>query len=150
MPTELYLDYESSSTEIRSPDPNDKWDAGDSTGDYWVTGVTLEKGWRDFFVSEEDISVGDTVHVVYIAYDSGSTFGTDGGYGEIVIVTKDEWKAALVEEYLEARVRGEYSYPKTKNVVTWPKDAGKEPVYLSGFGYFDHNQRVRNATFVVK
>lgn len=152
--TKLYMSYETESHCVREPDPEDSWDNGDYTGDYHVTGVRLTPGWYDSYETEEEVKAGDTVHVVYVAYDSGSTFGTDGGYGEIIAVTKDSVKAVMVEDWVEQELRLGYDYSfnrdkKNRASKPWPEGV---PVkgYLSCHGYFEHNQRVRIETFIVR
>lgn len=151
--TKLYLDYESESHCVREADPTDSWDNGDYTGDYHVTGVHLTGGMRDGYETDEEFAVGDTAHVVYVAYDSGSTFGTDGGYGEIIAVTKDAVKAVMVEDWVnrELRLGYDYSFKKDKNRASkpWPEGVPVK-TYLSCDGYFEHNQRVRLASFIVR
>ena len=151
MSTELYIDYHSTTTEVRAPDPDDPWDNGDTTGDYEVVGVRLTQGYRDKFTSDEEIVEGDVVHVVYVAYDSGSTFGTDGGYGEIIAMTKSEELSLEALMYTEAMVSsGRYYINKgDKRSVVWPDGLGPERTYYSCIGYFEHNQRPRLERFVV-
>ena len=70
----------------REPDPNDEWDAGDTTGsldDYGVS-IGLPNKKSRYYEEEksfnkEDIgfmpSVGDVVYLVIESYDDGCTFG---------------------------------------------------------------------------
>ena len=94
--TTLYIGYDSTRWEERAPDPDDPWDAGNYGGDYRVAGVFLSGGMRDYHETPEDIKAGDTVHVVYISYYSGSTFGTQGGYGDIIAVTWSIFPSLIV------------------------------------------------------
>ena len=146
--TKLYCSYETESHQVRPPDPEDSWDNGDYTGDYWVTGVHLTGGMRDAYESEEEVEVGDTVHVVYVAYDTSSTFGTDGGYGEVIAVTKDAVKAIAAESWTQAEIEA-FSYNRKRNTLEWPEGLPK-PTFLSCTGYFEHNQRVRLQSFLVR
>lgn len=146
----LYLSYDSETHTTRDADPDDPWDAGDETGDFWVTGVSLTPGMRDLYETDEDIKVGDPVWVVYVSYDSGSTFGTSGGYGEIIAVTKSAEAAQAAWGWTEEQIGHKYTRKgKGKKDFAWPSGL-TEPAYLSCVGYFEHNQVVKVDNFVVR
>jgi hypothetical protein len=91
----------------------------------------------------ETFEVGDTVHVVYVVYTSGDTFGSDGGYSEVLVATSDYETAAAAAKW--AREVKDFGYAKE------PWALGMEnPPYPSWVGYFEHIDDVRIFTGMVQ
>lgn len=134
--TTVYCMYSQTRWVTREADPTDDWDAGDEDGDYEVTGVSLMPGWRDSIDSPDEIKAGDIVWAVWVVYGTGSTFGSSGGEGQILTVTKDAELAVAANEWADGK-------------GTWPKELGDEP-YKNWTGYFEWLQHVRIETFVVQ
>ena len=107
--TELYLDYNASNHMVRQPDPDDPWDIGDTVGDYWITGVHLSPGMRDYYSTAEEIKLGDDVYVVYASYATSCTFGQTGSDGQIIAVTKNSDLASAAAKWAQMQYQYEPS-----------------------------------------
>lgn len=156
--TKLYCSYTSNTWSTRDADPEDPWDSGDEDGTYDVVGVHLGAGWYDAFDSPEEVVVGDKVWVVWVQYGSGSTFGSDAGYGSIVAVTKNEDLAVAAAAWAEGTITDGRSASlrpgrrPDRSAAQWPKELGdtEQGVYQSWNGYFEWGQVVKIASFVVQ
>ena len=88
--------------DVRPPDPNDSWDNGDTAGEVSNVVAFLEPAQVNYYGSSHgkdlgDVSVGDTVYAVVADYESGCTFGRDGGHADVLDVFTDREEAkALV------------------------------------------------------
>lgn len=160
--TKLYCDYDSRTWLIRERDYEDRWDQGDYDGYYNIIGVYLSSGFREEYESVEEIALGDTVHVVWIEYKSGSTFGKSAGHGEVIAVTKNENLALAAKAWGEASITVRHNRGKKNSYPQWPQELAP-PVYgdykyadltkqdlFPWTGYFEHAQVVKRAIFVVK
>lgn len=111
----------------REKDPEDEWDAGDTGGRVsnvtaWVSEETKESGWyhNDSIIRELPVEAGDKIYAVVADYSSGSTFGRDGGYAQVLdaFVSMDD-ALALQSAALETRStdswRQDYDYDFTFN-----------------------------------
>lgn len=147
----LYCSYESQRWITRDPDPQDSWDRGDYGGSYSVTGVYLSGGYRDEIQSSHVFSSGDQCWIVYASYTTGSTFGSEGGYGCIIAITPTSDLAIQVEKAatkldVELWPEGilkpywfnpsEYSFAKGKILAPW-------------IGYFESLDAIRTENFIV-
>lgn len=147
--TQLYCSYDQRSWTTREADPEDPWDNGDDDGSYDVIGVHLTGGYRDAIDSHEDVAVGDTVWVVWVQYGSGSTFGTDGGYGSIVCATKNAELAQAAAMWADGTIIG--GYGRKAAASPWPEALGdRQCTYEPWNGYFEWGQTVKIAPFVVQ
>lgn len=151
--TKLYCSYDGEYWVDSYPDPDDEWDQGSYGGTYYVTGVSLAPGFKDAYDTDEDISIGDTVYVVYVSYYTGNTFGTSGGHGQIVAATKNDEYALMAQQWCEdmiTKYKRRYSStePKEPKEPIWPERLPKLP-YTEFTGYFEHNQQVRLQEFIV-
>ena len=148
--TKLYCSYISNTWSTRDADPEDPWDSGDEDGTYDVVGVHISAGWYDAYDSPEEVVVGDTVWVVWVQYGSGSTFGSDAGYGSIVAVTKADGIAQAAAAWAEGTIS--HGRKKSADAPPWPKSLGDtdQAVYQSWNGYFEWGQVVKIGSFVVQ
>jgi hypothetical protein len=98
----ILINTEVSRVETRAPDPGDKWDAGDTQGQVDNVTATLtnmpEGDNYDSLVRELPVSPGEKVWAVVVDYESGSTFGRDGGYAQVLDVFTEEWKAHALRQ----------------------------------------------------
>lgn len=83
----------------REPDPNDSWDNGDTGGRVsnvfaFVTDLRSPQ-YGASHGKDLDVQPGDTVYAVVADYESGCTFGRDGGHAQVldVFTTGTEAKA---------------------------------------------------------
>lgn len=101
--TQLYVVYtEEEIDSYRAPENYGEWS---SDNHFSVDGVFLNKpehrGYTETFTTVFDVNVGDELHVLYIRYGTGDSFGHGSGYGEVIWVFKDldvAMKAAKVWE----------------------------------------------------
>jgi hypothetical protein len=142
---ELYCDYTVTRQNIGGYDPEDSWSRDSHTGDYVVNSVHLSGGMRDSVESPEGetFEVGDIVHVAYVVYTSGDTFGYDGGYSHLLVATKDIEVAMEAEKW--AREVSGFGYCEE----SWAKGM-KTPPYPSWVGYFESIDAVRIFTGLVQ
>jgi hypothetical protein len=142
---ELYCDYDQTSYNVGGHDQNDEWSRDSSEGDYWVTGVRLSGGFRDVVESApgETFKEGDEVHVVYVVYTTGDTFGSDGGHSSLLVATKD----------IEIALAAEAWAKKVNDFGTcdeeWARGM-KSPPYPAWVGYFERLDAVRIFSGVVQ
>lgn len=134
---EVYVKYWDERWNEGGYDPEDSWSRDSYGGDYWTTGVTLTPGAHDSYETNEEIAVGDTVYVVSVTYGDGDTFGSDGGYGQIVYVGKDKELAEKIEKWCGSASYGDKA----------PHNNDFYPYWL---GYFNWVQHVDLKEFVVE
>lgn len=139
---ELYCSYDQTEHNIGGYDPEDSWSRDSYSGDYWVTGVYLTGGMRDSVESNEDIKAGDLVYVTYAVYTTGDTFGSDGGRGCIVAVSKNYDIAIQAEKWCN-------NTPIDPIQIPWPPSL-PEISYRPWDGYFEYLDSVRTESFVVQ
>jgi hypothetical protein len=100
----VLIDTETYVYQTREPDPEDSWDMGDSAGyvsnviarDPGTRGVSSYRG-SDSIVIELPVKIGDTIYAVVADYESGSTFGRDGGHASVLdaFMTIEEAEALI-------------------------------------------------------
>ena len=146
----LYLDYETNEYVIDEPEEGDgPWlYQGSTGGHYMVTDVHLSPGWRDCYPTDEEYQVGDEVIVVWVSYSTGSTFGSTGGNGQIIAVTKNVDLATAAYEWI-GEDRGYNDPYGRKNGGAWPAALGDEP-YTNWIGYFESLEAKEMEFFRVK
>lgn len=118
-------------------------DWGESKG-FDVTKVSLTQEFCDeCFDLGEPVVAGDKVHVVYVVYDTGDSFGRSTGNGELVWVFKDEELARKAVSEIEKNSE-KYSIKidlGENRSMTWSNP---------GAGYFENITLVKYETFVVQ
>lgn len=141
----LYCAYDQTHRNVGGFDPSDSWSRDSHEGDYWVTGVHLSGGMRDEVESPfgETFEVGDHVHVVYVVYTTGDTFGSDGGNSSVLVATKDIGVARAADRW--ARDVKTYGHCAEDWAVGM-----ESPPYPSWYGYFEHVDDVRIFTGTVQ
>ena len=141
----LYCEYNQTHRNVGGYDPDDSWSRDSMEGDYWVTGVHLSGGMRDEVESPkgETFNVGDVVHVTYVVYTTGDTFGSDGGNSSVLVATNDIGVARAAERW--AREVETYGYCGEDWAVGM-----ESPPYPSWYGYFEHVDDVRIFTGLVQ
>jgi hypothetical protein len=141
----LYCEYDQTHRNVGGLDPSDSWSRNSFEGDYWVTGVHLSGGMRDEVESPKDetFEVGDTVHVVYVVYTTGDTFGSDGGNSKVLVATKDIEVARAAEKW--AREVSGFGHC----TESWAEYMERPP-YPSWVGYFETLDDVRIYTGLVQ
>lgn len=75
--------------ETRPADPSDSWDNGDTAGEVTNVVAFLEATEVSYYGESHgkelgDVKVGDTVYAVVADYESGCTFGRDGGHASVL------------------------------------------------------------------
>lgn len=102
----------------RERDPEDSWDNGSTSGFEWCISAHLTNPGYPFdnWTPEEhywyigpydtDFSAGEIIYVVEANYGTGNTFGSSGGYLEIVSVFRNEWMAKMVSNDIDRYIEG--------------------------------------------
>lgn len=118
-------------------------DWGETKG-FDVTKVSLTQEFCDeCFDLGEPVVAGDKVHVVYVVYDTGDSFGRSTGNGELVWVFKDE----------ELALRAVNEIEKNSTEFSIKIDLGENRAMRwsnPGAGYFERVTKVTYATFEVQ
>lgn len=142
---ELYCEYDQTSYNVGGRDPDDDWSRDSSEGDYWVTGVHISGGIRDTVESApgERIKVGDAIHVVYVVYTTGDTFGYDGGHSSRLVATK----SIEIAQAAEAWAKAVNDFGSCEE--GWAKGMKSLP-YPAWVGYFERLDAVRIFSGVVQ
>lgn len=73
----LKIDRRAYVSVIRAADPNDRWDRDNTSTDHELRGVHLSKDKSYDLFYDGDLSVGDTIYIVYAIYSTGDSFGHD-------------------------------------------------------------------------
>lgn len=134
-------------TSIRSSREGGQFGSWSSENLFEVTGAVEVKTEEYLYNTETlevpDVKVGDLVHVVYMIYSSGDSFGHGAGYGSILDAFSDINEAyRLVEEVNKQHREFEIKF-KCKN--------GEEKQYYnSGSGYFSSVTRVDISTQLIE
>lgn len=148
---ELYCDYDEESWCERERYDDDPWDNGDYAGRWWVTGVSLSPGFREGVETADDVKVDDKVWIVYVSYNSGSTFGTDGPYGSVISATKSLEQAQAVMAWCEEGAdwpEGVVSRHRYWSDGSWGQKGWQD--YRPWDGYFEWGQMFYIQQFEVK
>lgn len=128
---------------IRSSREGGQFGSWSSENHFEVTGVkeliVEEYPYNTETLEVPDAKVGDLVHVVYMIYSSGDSFGHGYGYGNIIDAFSDIDEAyRLVEEF--NKQNREYQ-------IKFKCENGEEKQYYnSGSGYFSSVTRVDIST----
>lgn len=100
--TKIVVSAETESWTIREANPTDQWDTGDTDGRVTdVVAYVESRAGGTYYGSSAcvdlDVKVGGTVYAVVADYSSGSTFGQDGGYAQVLdaFTTEAEAEALL-------------------------------------------------------
>lgn len=119
--------------------------------DFSVKGViTSSRGqWSGLAHSEEKFNVsfeaksGDTVHVLYMIYSQGDSFGRGRGYNEIIWVFNDFETAHQAQKDILDK--------KESWTINFQDEAGNKIEFSNpGAGYFEYVQRVEVESFVLQ
>jgi hypothetical protein len=136
------VNAETSVYTVREPDPTDSWDNGDTAG--CVENVSAyvtdnpEGDMYSYIIKDLPVSPGKKVWAVVVDYESGSTFGRDGGYAQVLDVFAEEWQAYALRQVALAHGNG--------SRLTYD---GKE-YHASWLGYFESLQSIDVWELVVR
>lgn len=135
----------------RPADPSDRWDTGDTRGQVKNVIAFLDprqtegyRGGESCARHLEGVKPGDTVFAVVADYESGSTFGRDGGYAQVLdVFTTQEEAGALLQAARKLPESESYAskYSFTHN--------GRE-YHRSWVGYFEQLQELAVWEIVVR
>lgn len=89
--TRIVVTAETNTWTTREPDPDDRWDSGDTAGEVSNVVAFVEQEKVHYYGSSHGkdlpgINVDDMVYAVVADYESGSTFGRDGGHAQVLDV----------------------------------------------------------------
>lgn len=137
---QIVVSVETEVWSVRDPDPDDSWDVGDTAGRVvgvrawelrdWENSTFRRYGGYDSWTGPLDVEAGDYVYAVVADYESGSTFGRDGGHCSVVDVFADIETADACAK--AAELAQEYRF----------KFQGRE-YYASWQGYFESLNELR-------
>lgn len=149
----------------REPNPNDSWDRGDTYTSHHVNGIVVLdddqlKNKRSWWTLDTklDVKPGDDVYLVWVVYNTGSTFGTAEGNVKYVDIFTDKEEAydcvkAINNHYTNhqeakhlARRRGRPS-PEDEWNVAYTHNGGVKTIWASWNGYFESLTDVRCQKF---
>jgi hypothetical protein len=138
--TKIVVSVETEVWTVRLPDPDDSWDAGDTGGRVvgvrawtardWEQNSFRRYGGYDSWEGGLAVNPGDYVYAVVADYESGSTFGRDGGHASVLDVFADITMADELAQVAENAV--EYSF----------RYNGRD-YYASWLGYFESLNEMR-------
>ncbi len=135
---------------IGGADPDDDW-SRDSTSGY-VSNVTAREA-KEFEVGAfqwyteswdgelEGVNVGDTIYAVVADYETGDTFGRDGGNAQIldVFATQEEAEG-LAAAALQKETRALPAYSEWRRGYDYSFTYNGKEYHRSWAGYFEHLQ----------
>lgn len=124
--------------QTRPADPDDRWDAGNTRGCVSDVNAWVARDWEtdtgyggyDSWSGDLDVLPGDYIYAVVADYESGSTFGRDGGHVSLLDVFVDIRTADSLAQVAEAAT--EYGF--------W---FGDREYYAAWMGYFEQLQDMR-------
>lgn len=143
----LHLDTSSYTDVIREADPEDSWDASDTSTSWTANGIHLsEKDGHHALPADFPIVVGDTVFVVYAVYSTGDSFHRgDGAYLEVISFHKNGTLAHKNAANVKARLGNDDKY-----AMTIEFDNGKKVTrHCPWDGYFESLDYVQVDSFTV-
>ena len=149
----LLIDFESRGGSTGGHDPNDSW-SRDSTWTEWTapnTAQLVDESRSGFYVTDteevgDDIHIGDIIHMVWVQYSTGDSFGRDeGAYHEIIGLYKTAELADKARKAIEDDRNKPYEFGDGGNRCEVPTfdGSGTRPVAtFSWKGYFESLDRV--------
>lgn len=133
--TKIVVSTEVEVWSTRDRDPDDDWDTGDTAGRVvgvrawecrdWEGNTFRRYGGYDSWSGELDVQAGDYVYAVVADYESGSTFGRDGGHASVVDVFTDIETADALAKVAESAEDYRFYF-------------GDRDYYASWQGYFEY------------
>jgi hypothetical protein len=139
MKTSIRLVYDSHKTETSRPDPEDRWDRGNTRSEWTIKGLEIvEKESYDSFEMEGEVKKGDEFWVVYAIWSTGDSFGQDeDGRFEVLCINKSRDLAEANYQIYDSMESYGYGAEDVGHFVT--TDSGeKVPAYAPWFGYFEN------------
>lgn len=136
--TKIVVSAEVEVWRTRDPDPDDSWDAGDTAGRVVGVNAWTAREWErepryggyDSWSGELDVQPGDYVYAVVADYESGSTFGRDGGHASVVDVFTDIETADACAQAAEQASEYRFEFQGREYYASWQ-------------GYFEYLNEMR-------
>jgi hypothetical protein len=142
----LHLNTESYTDVTRDSDPDDRWDADDTSTSWSLRGIMLsDVDGQHALPADFPVEIGDTVYVVYAIYSTGDSFHcADGEYLEVISFHKDRARA----NRNMAAANGPHA---SRHEMTIEFENGKKITrHCPWDGYFESLDRVDVESFVVQ
>ena len=122
---------------VGGEDPEDSWSRDSTEGHVDnVYAIETEEESRESYyddpIKDIDVDYGDSVYAVVVDYESGDTFGRDGGYYQVIDVFDNSEDADALLALARAYDTGKSSVLEYK---------GKQ-YYASWKGYFEYTQSI--------
>lgn len=142
MGTRVWIKLDQHSESTREASSDDSWDRGDTSTSWYVQGATMRENDRSSYYSAEyegDLKPGDIVHLLYVVYSTGDSFGHDhNAQFDFVGVYKNHDVAAANRAELEKFSDRNFSYEDGGNNAKLKTDDGQEyDYYVPWLGYFE-------------
>jgi len=127
-------------------DPEDSWSRESTDMSHSIRSVTESGNYFDL-VTDFDLDASRNYHLLYVIYDTGDSFGTDGGQIEFVGLYQDLNTAHENRRRLEEH----YKSPEDSHTVALVTDSGEEcKMGVPYMGYFESLRDIEVQTVVVE
>ena len=126
-------------------DADDSWSRDSTDQSHDIRGIELvdEKGWGDMEV-KFDIEPGKTYYLLSVIYDTGDTFGRDGGQIEFIDLYEDHALAEKNAKTIAEHARSPGDYFKKHDSLKITTNLGTEyQLSPSWVGYFESFDEAR-------
>lgn len=141
----LRLDRDCYYEQTRDPDPDDRWDRGNTSTSHYIQGISIvDTEVSDFNL--ENIKVGDVVYVIYAIYSTGDSFGNDtcGGF-EVIIMNSN---SDIATKNYDIIVKNQNN--RDRGTVELTLDNGNIMSYYPPWnGYFENLEDLRLESYCV-
>lgn len=139
----VVVSAETRTWETRPRDPSDSWDNGDTAGEVTNVVAFLEPREVSYYGDShgkdiEGADIGTTVYAVVADYESGCTFGRDGGHASVLDFFTDPAEAkALAEAALKPDSEGRNWRGDKEKVCGYSFEYNGQTYHRAWVGYFE-------------
>lgn len=144
--TQIRVVYDSYRYVTREENPDDSWSRDNTDADYTIRAVSESGNYFDL-VADFELDASRSYHLLYMIYDTGDSFGTDGGQIEFIMLYQD----LNVAHTNRQRLVDHYESPGDSHTVALVSDSGEEcQIGVPYMGYFETLRDVEVKTVVVE
>lgn len=141
--TRIVVSAETRTWTTRERDTSDSWDTGDTAGEVTNVVASIEAQEVSYYGESHgkdipDLKIGDTVYAVVADYESGCTFGRDGGHASVLdfFATAQEARD-LAEVALRPDSEGRNWRGDSTKICGYSFEHNGQSYYRSWVGYFE-------------
>lgn len=132
MSTKFTVDYDSYTHTTREPYPDDDWDRGDTHTDVSINGVVMCDSDKYFdLVLPGDYDPSKPLYLLWASYDTGDSFGRDGGKAEFIDLFQDHERAQAALKVLQQATDDSFEGSYIRD------DGTPIKIYVPWVGYFE-------------